>query len=284
MPYQSPPYSPNITAWAKPMWQAWVCVWGVFFPLFAAADMGLQAGVFTKDTLRFYLRPEYFIWEEYADAAGTRLLQETGARVRVGFNFASQQMTRLGDPTNWNIDVSVFNGTVQYDGATMAGIPLTTSTEYNGANATLSSEIRIADSQKLAADFILSVMGDIWSRQIVSTANATGYTENYTIVTATGGVRILPALNSKKQIAVELGLRYPIYTQEDVSVVNITLNPTPAFGYYGKLDLANLVPFKQRSVGLALTYDLIRFDQSPPAYGYIQPMSKMQLIGLQINF
>ncbi|MDH4275624.1 MAG: hypothetical protein OEW08_11335 [Gammaproteobacteria bacterium] len=260
-------------------------IFGLFFSALAHAEPQERYGADMFGAYKFYLRPEYFVWKEYMDSAAPALLTETGARIRVGLFTSSAQWMRAGSPLNWNFDLSGYMGVVDYNGQLFDGTPFQTSTNYKGITANLGTGTRLWDNSKFSSTLVVGALLDFWTRELVANA---GYVEEYVVATLRGGIKIVPTI--KMRPAIEFGVRYPMYTQESVAKFNIVLTPTPLMGFYGKLDLTNIVRFKQRTVSAALTYDLIRFDASPKVYSNVypqplfQPISTMRLVGLQIGF
>lgn len=210
---------------------------------------------------------EFFQWEEFADNGG-KILSETGPRY-----FIELKGTNRVEKHWWqDFSCRLYSGTVNYDGETMTGIPITTNTDYNGirAEAGFNYLTERRKSELTDGDWLIrfAVGVDSWRRGLQDTmAGSTpvsGYSERYIVSYATVAGQYLGS-----GWRAGLGVMAPYYVTEDVSIISgANLNPS------GQLSpFANVEFFIESRWSIMLEYETYRFAKSDVVNGYFQPKS-----------
>jgi hypothetical protein len=228
---------------------------------------------------------ESFLWEEY-DSGGGKLLDESGLR-----HFIAVEAKGWIDG-HWQSDFGgrVYSGTVEYDGQTQTGAPVTTDTDYDGMQleAGFSYFPGSASSGQGRTGIRMAVGVDTWRRNLLGNG---GYREDYT---TTYG-RIGAHYGDGGFWAFNLGAKYPFATTEGVGLKDlgfdsdVTLHPQGRFSLY-----ADLAMQFSPQWGMRLYYDSYRFAESDPepvyspvdsaTYSVWQPESRMDVLGAQLSF
>lgn len=215
-----------------------------FSPMAMATQVELGGGV------------EYYQWEEFADN-GDSLLTETGPRYFIEVKGTNRVENR------WWQDFScrLYSGTVNYDGQTMGGTPITSDTDYSGVRAEVGFNYLTRNrSEQHSGDWLVRFgLGiDSWRRGIQSTTTSggipvSGYSERYLVSYATVAGQYL---GSGWRGGV--GVVAPYYTTEEVSILpGSTLHPA------GQLSLqANVEFYLAAQWSLVLEYESYRFAKS----------------------
>lgn len=252
-------------------WKSWVgatallvCVSGE-----AAANVGIWFG------------GESFRWREY-DAAGARLLEESGPRFHVGADWRRA----FGDDKQTLLDVrgSLYLGEVDYDGqaCTLSGscTPFQTDTEYSGV------QISAIVARRFGARGGGEVFGgggiDTWLREVKGRGSVRGVEEDWTtyyLVAGGGGYWNGPSV----RVNVRVGAKYPFYTEEYPDAYDVTLEPEgrPSLFVRAQTDFLGA---SRPLWGLGFYYDTYRFDESDRERdGSVliwQPESRQEVFGL----
>ena len=247
--------------------------WGMFFSVAVMApalaeEIEIAGGV------------EYFQWQEFDDN-GDKLLEETGPRYFVEVQ-GTNDLNR-----DWQIDFGgrLYSGTVDYDGQTMSGIPVTTDTDYNGGRVEMGFTRRLASgAQGRDANWLIrfALGWDQWRRGLQDTALSdgtpvSGYVERYTATFARLGVTYL----RHGSWALGGGVKAPFNIRETVGIgaTDITLHPE------GQLSLsAQAEMFVSPAMSVTLEYDSYRFAKSDPEQGYYQPESWQDTFGAAFHY
>jgi hypothetical protein len=223
---------------------------------------------------------EYFVWEEFDDS-GRKFLDETGQRYFVDL-VGTNPISR-----DWSIDFGgrVYSATVDYDGETMSGIPVTTDTDYNGYRLELGFTHFTARRRKLeSGEWLIrfAIGTDRWRRSLQDSrlsdgTPVSGYVERYTTHYATAGA------NYRREGAWEFGFgaKAPFYTSEEVDIggSEVTLNPEGQLSLFAGMAFT-LAP----QWSIAFDYDSYRFAKSDPEEGYYQPESNQDTLGASVHF
>ena len=245
---------------------------------------------FTRGDIDVYGLAESFTWREF-DNAGAQLLKESGPRYGVGISYTQEFSNHL----TLKPRIELNGGSVDYDGQTQAGVPVSTTTDYFGIKFEVDLGNRIRPSQ----DFILEPFGGIgirsWARDIKdSTASdgtsAIGYTENWTTFYGRIGLRGEQSFGQKKNLFLMAGVKLPLYTENYINDVNIssqaiTLRPGNEPSLFAEAGV-KLDRFK-----ISAFYDSMRFRKSPivTAYsggvlmGFYQPKSSSDMLGVRVG-
>lgn len=136
----------------------------------AATEWMLQAGI------------EDFRWREFE--GGTRLLEESGTRYSLGIGLESP--VSPGSLMTFGAEGKLYFGTVDYDGQacnvlTGVCVPMASETDYDGIMVETSVSRRYPEDRGGAFEVFGAVGLDAWTREIRSTATATGGWEDWTV-------------------------------------------------------------------------------------------------------
>ncbi|HEX9020890.1 MAG TPA: hypothetical protein VF903_06475 [Nitrospirota bacterium] len=257
----------------------WVFIVLPFLLLFSsgsaiAAPLGGEAEV--------YVAAENFEWREFDDA-GNRLLRESGPRYGVGFTYYHEFLNQATVKPR----VELFGGTVDYDGATQAGVPVKTRTDYFGVKIEGDAGYTFRPSQGVSIEPFggLGLRG--WSRNIKNgtASNGTtayGYREDWSTFYLRLGVRGSAAMSAGGKLFAETGVKFPLYNENYVSQLGITLNPGNEPSLFAEAGI-EIHFFK-----ISGYYDSMRFSKSDVVYsgasGYFQPKSHADMVGVRIGY
>jgi len=231
---------------------------------------------------------ESFLWEEY-DSDGSKLLEESGLRHFIGFDADSWL------DSHWQSDFGgrVYSGTVDYDGQTQSGAPVTTDTDYDGHQFEAGFSYFPDNQNPLVANkgrsgIRMAVGVDSWRRNLQGSG---GYVENYT---TTYG-RVAAHYGGGGFWSFNLGAKYPFATSETVGLKDlgyasdVTLHPRGRFSLYADFALQF-----SRSWGMQVYYDSYRFAKSDPepvyspsdgtTYNVWQPEIRQDVLGAKLSF
>jgi len=233
---------------------------------------------------------ESFSWKEY-DNSGSRLLEEDGLRHFVAFD-ANNSIDNY-----WDSDFSgrVYSGTVDYDGQTQSGRPVSTDTDYDGFQLEAGfryypiSQNRVSLNQGRGG-IRMAVGVDTWRRKLhdatlPDNTVVLGYTEEYT---TTYG-RLAAYYGGGGRYTLNAGVKYPFVTNESVGLEalglpsDVTLHPQGRFSPYANIELQ-----LNRNWGVQLYYDSYHFAESDAetvgTATVIQPKINQQVIGGKVSF
>ncbi len=222
---------------------------------------------------------EYFQWEEFADG-GNKLLSETGPRYFIGIKGTNRVDQR------WSLDFlgRVYSGTVNYDGQTMGGTPITTDTDYNGVRSEigLSYLTRRNKSEPHRGDLLVrfSLGIDSWRRGLLDTTTSggtpvSGYTERYYVAYGTVEAQYLGG-----GWRAGVGVLAPYYVDETVSIISdYPLHPEGQLSPFANLEF-NL----SAQWSLAMEYRTYRFAKSDVNGGYYQPKSTQDTLSASLRY
>lgn len=225
---------------------------------------------------RTHCRLDIFDWGEYDGwrPVGSRLLSEKGVVFAMGgtASFPDQ---------NSRVVAELMLGRVRYDGQTMAGVPVTTDTDYTGLEVEYSYywKLRVPfwDTFRIAAG------GEIiaWSRDIKSRSGVTGYTEEWSILAGVYGVEMTRMVIGVGEFELEVFGMLPVVTIEDVPYFDLTLAPKTEFQLIRDIEAR----FRWNS-GLAAVFAVkwLTFRRSPVVRGFYQPASSMLRVGFGVEY
>jgi hypothetical protein len=231
---------------------------------------------------------EWFEWKEFNDN-GSRLLRESGPRYGIGFtyNFEFFDQHLILKPR-----IEVIGGQVDYDGATQAGVPVKTDTDYFGGKLELDLGWRFGSLKRASIEPYVGVAIRGWSRDIndATASNGTqaiGYTEEWYTAYARAGLRGDLALGEKSRLFMEAGGKFPFYNENTAKLSysglgsDVTLKPGNSPSWYAEAG------FKYRVFKMSFYYDTMRFSKSAIVwsgiYGYYQPKSDADMCGIRLG-
>lgn len=215
---------------------------------------------------------EWYQWEEFADN-GDKLLSETGPRY-----FIEVKGTNRVEHRWWqDFSCRLYSGTVNYDGQTLGGTPLTSDTDYNGIRADVGFNYLTESSRNRpgVGDWLVrfGVGVESWRRGI--RGDTGGYSERYVVSYATVAGQYLGS-----GWRAGLGVMAPYYVDEEVSTISgSTLHPL------GQLSpFANVEFFVESHWSVILGYDTYRFAKSDVVDGYFQPKSSRDIYSASVRY
>ena len=216
----------------------------------------------TSNPLRasLYGHVENFEWKEFDDD-GSRILKESGPLFGIGgsLDFDTRKgihLEGLGD---------AFFGRVDYDGATQAGDPLTSETEYAG----LLAEANVVVPLNIGPSFTVSPYGGaggrMWRRELEDSGEASGYVEYWSTFYGTLGIRAAARISAKAELYGKAAVKMPFYNQVSYDFSNIggpddvEVEPGKKAGPYAEIGvtIGNFM--------LAGFYEQMKFDKSDQA-------------------
>jgi hypothetical protein len=271
--------------------------------LLGIALLGCIADVCAAPADNFSLQvgAESFRWREFD--AGQRLLEEKGARLRLGVGWNNFQ--RTDDGVLYGVDAALHLGRVTYDGqACLVADPSqcwssASDTTYSGVELAGLGGIRFARG----FEFLGGVGLDMWLRDIRSTVDAAGHSvssarEEYLIFNSKVGAGYfhrMPTWSTHFQA----GVKYPFYAYEYAfqnSFDDLTLSPKGRASGFATLRV-DFAPQSRNPVGLIFYYDSYRFapsdieQQTINGVAYVsggntyyawQPESRQDVYGVQL--
>lgn len=240
-----------------------------------------------EGTPEVYLKMESFAWEEYGQA-GERLLKESGVLPGVGFSYHNV----LESGMTMRPRVEIFSGTVDYEGATWGGTPVSSDVDYFGFRGEFDIGVQVGD------DVIVEPFGGIgiraWDREINDSITATGtraigYKEEWRMTYMRVGLRFISPPDGAVQGHFELGAMVPLHTEntarlsEKFTAGDVTLEPD------GKTTLFAEAGFKKGHFKMSAFYEELRFGKSSPeiepisGFYLYQPRSEADMFGLRLG-
>jgi hypothetical protein len=234
----------------------------------AFADIGLTAA------------RESFRWREY-DAAGARLLEETGPRYHFGAEW--RHALRSDERLSLRLRGSLYFGDIDYDGqactiSSGSCTPFQTDADYNGVTAEGILAWRIGPIGQVFAGGGF----DSWRRDIKGRGNVSGAIENWTTFYAAAGGGAswrYPSIH----LDARAGLKLPIITDEETDF-GVSLNPKGRFSIFAELS-TDVMQGDRAVWGVGLYYDSYRFDESDrERAGSLviwQPESRQEVVGVR---
>lgn len=225
-------------------------------------------------------RLERFHWSEYAgeEPGGGSLLDETGVTHAFGYSvlFADLDM---------RLSTELLIGEVDYDGQTMAGVPVATRTEYRGIEFDAMWLKELPSSYW--DEFHLLVGGTMmtWSRDIKSTPVAQGYVEDWFAMGAAIGVAATRDMRAGGNVFFEALAYLPLLAQENIDLVSAEIEPDGRLSIFSDLSIGY---GWDNGVSLAFRLKGLSFDRSPLADSIVgpvyQPASRMTRVGLEVAY
>jgi hypothetical protein len=231
---------------------------------------------------------ESFTWQEFDDS-DARLVKESGPLFGIGLAYSHE----FEDKLTLTQKGEIFIGSVDYDGQTQTGEPVTSNVGYFG----LTLEGDLGRKFKVSRSISLEPFGGLglrwWLRDIkdgtTSTgATAYGYTEGWSTFYGRLGVRGVVDYPGGTQLFAEAGLKLPLYNENTAYLSDaglgsdVTLHPgksTSSFAEAGvQIDKFKAIIF----------YDGMRFSKSAVVdigggLGVYQPKSTADIYGVKIG-
>lgn len=244
---------------------------------------------------------EKYHWEE--NYQGAHLLDEDGVRGSIGITWSNFVEPQGG--AVYRVYGKLYGGEVDYDGATMAGVPLQSRTRYVGFQGEGLGGYRFGG--KVGGEIFSAFGLDTWQRNLQDGTDAlgnavTGYNENYLVINAKLGGSLFTRFDGWG-FTLRAGVKQPLAVWEFVDQPfiydNVTLRPSPRLSYFGSLDFV----FGTRprdAFTVSIYYDSYKFAHSKgvpltadgfqvvdgggnPLY-VLQPDSKSYVYGATFSF
>lgn len=243
-----------------------------------------------KNTIKVSAEASGFYWDEHNN--GDKLLDEKGVIYGTGVIFNGITRANPKDESDrvrltYGGELKLYFGTVDYDGHTQAGDPVTTEVDYSGL--TLEGHLGWLIKTNSPHWFVspeLALGFSAWSRDLNSTSDARGYTENWTNLYSRAGLGFIFPLNDDLQLGVSGGANIPIRVTNSVDLEG-----------YGDIDLSpeasHITPyctiaFDYKRVGVSFYYDSFFFGESNKVHKaenyFLQPESYTYKAGVQLTF
>ena len=236
----------------------------------------------TAHALELYVQVQQFTWEE-RDQNDQLLLEEEGPLFGLGLVGSS----RLGGDLTWRSRVEGFLGEVDYDGSTVLGAPVRTTTAYYG----MKGETDLRWDLAAPAAFDTGPLGGIstrgWLRRLDNSNDHNGYDEGWWMVYARAGWFAEGRRPGGWSGEAEAALRLPLYNSARYSLTgadgegNVSVEPGREITTEAALTLRR----ETWSVGLAYEdFDFGRSDPEPlPPFEIFQPSSEGRLLSLRVG-
>lgn len=242
----------------------------------AQPQFGLNAGV------------QHFAEEEFV--GGSSVVKEHGYQLNVGLTY--DNLTRVGAGFVYSVDLLGYDGRVDYEGQTLGGAPIGSTTDYQGGRADFLFGHRFADTWSgYDTDLFAGIGTDYWERDLNDTSTSggvkvRGYQERYTITYSRLGVGFYHKRGHWHQ-NLQLGFKIPLETNEVVDAFNARLKPGKQPSIFATLNLYQMVNQESRSMGVTLFYDGFRFKNSAPTSSTLgavyQPKTNIDVFGIRLT-
>ncbi|UFS71507.1 hypothetical protein LPW11_04735 [Geomonas sp. RF6] len=232
-------------------------------------------------------------WREYR--GGERLLKESGPMLGVG----SDLLLNLLDEGNLVVKAKaeMFGSVVDYTGQTQESSfsptrskrPVNTDVDYIGSRLEGDvgwrfplQSVSVEPFGGFGVRWWLRDLNDSTAYDSTGTPFlASGYTESWTSVYATAGVRGTHKSGKNLQFFLEGGVRYPFYVSNEVdvsSVGTITLRPEGQLSGIGEAGVT------YKHLRISAHYEGFYVDESPVVSGYLQPKSSSDVYGVRFGW
>lgn len=247
-----------------------------------------------KDEYNVYAHIESFVWKEFDGT--TQLLKESGPLYGVGFTYHGD----IGDESSaltLSPRIEIFGGSVDYDGQTQDGVPVSSDTGYFGFKLEFDIGGRFGTGFAIEPFVGLGIRD--WWRDIDDSVDITGrpvsgYTENWDMIYGRLGFRGGVDFSKTSRMFFEAVARVPIYNENtaylsDISFFydDVTLEPGKVVTLFAELGV-KLHVFK-----MSVFYEAMRFSESKHVFKYNtffdkvfeswQPRSEADMFGIRIG-
>ena len=246
---------------------------------FLAASGGAAPARDPKIELKIGGKAQSFTWREYKED-GAELLEETGLRQGI-----AGSMEMLTWPVGCRVELEVGGGRVNYDGETWGGDPVETDVDYSfvGLDLYLMGRIPLGLRSGCAIRIVSGLALDVWSRDLNSTGQATGYVEDWLNIEGRLGLGADLAFGPIVHLTFEAGAKVPVYTQNSPDILDgVVLKPEQAVTPFASLRLEVTHAF------IEVQYEHWKWDPSdtewdPDVGGVLQPESEAFIVALNVG-
>jgi hypothetical protein len=248
---------------------------------------GLSRVSLAADDFYLYGTVESFVWKEFADN-GSRVVKESGPLIGIGLAYSHEFEDRI----TFTPKGEIFFGSVDYDGQTQVGVPVTSTVDYFGFKFDGDLSIKYKVTQR----FSLEPFGGLglrwWIRDIkdgtTSTgAVASGYTEAWTTLYGRLGVRGGIDVSTQMMMFLETGVMLPFFNENTAYLSDaglgpdVTIHPGRQASFFAEAGL------KISRVKASLFYDSMKFSRSANVVSganiYWQPQSTADIYGVKVG-
>ncbi len=268
-----------------------------FISLFSFyAPEALAERVHLAPSIGVHIGAEYYSWEEF-DQSGSRLLRESGPREMLAFSFGNLNRRTSGLVFRWK--GRGYYGDVSYNGQTQPApsVPVRSDTEYWGGQTELTGGYRFKNVfSTYSLDLLASGGVNGWRRTIANARTSTGTfvngsTEDYRVFYFKAGAGLFHVRGHWLDY-VQAGMKRPIDTREDAHLngfaSSIIVKPRSQMSFYFSWEIDHLDRQQERTYGIMVYYDSLRFAQSPSVQfgGSVayQPQSHQDTFGVQLGY
>lgn len=220
--------------------------------------------------------PEYYYWQENAN--GMKLFDESGPRYGLELSYKNPQ----DEGWLWAGRFKFYYGSLDYNGQTMGGTPISTTSDYYGGLAELRLGYRWSWTENQYVDLMGGAGVEDWERSLNGQG---GYDENWLPLYLKAGLELSPETTG--WIAT-LGVKVPVYTVETVDMSRIgggtvTLYPGIEPSLYAEAGYQ----FTKHLSAVAF-FDSYWFAKSSPETSggvqFYQPESKSYQVGVKVGW
>ena len=264
---------------------------------FALAIAGTGHGVQAREPWNYGPRQTYmqagleqYDWKEFS-STGSILDKESGPLFTLGAGVSN--FRRIDSGPIYQAGGELYLGTLDYDGETQSGIPLTTKSDYSGVQLEGLGGYRFVRWPH-GVDLFGGGGWEYWSRSIqdalaANGSPAYGYLEQYYVLYAKLGAGFFQEFGSWSY-RIKAGGKYPFYTYEHANLGDgLSLSPGRELSGFARISV-EFGPGTRDHFGLILSYDSFRFSQSnaqlltvagAPAGLFVQPRSHRNVYAIR---
>lgn len=226
-----------------------------------------------------YARVDYFTWKEFIDSY--QVLEETGPLVSIGY---------LREGIHTRIRAELFVGDMNYEGETMAGVPLDSQTGYFGGRFDFDLLARRPTPGGFV-EFFAGLGTRAWQRDLKAGWDAEenpviSYQEDWWTVYLYGGLGISRALSPTLELYGSARAGATVFTRQHVSLDDVYLQPRA--GFHGAMEFG----LRGKHLAMAVRMEMMAWAESSAVatwsdgewWGIYQPQSEMSTIGLSLAY
>jgi hypothetical protein len=225
-----------------------------------------------------YLKSGNFTWKEYGSNS-SKLLEEYGRLYGVGIS-GKTALNEINNKLTARGRIEVFDGTIDYDGQTQAGLPAKTETDYRGNKIDSSLGWKVNVTNQLSFEPFAGLGHVRWVRKIRGTENIIGYDEIWRSFYSSIGFYSDYASRSQLKIFAEITLKIPLDNELETGLGGGTkIKPGEKKSIFSEIGIQHS-RFKA-----SVYYESMEFSKSKTdAFsGIYQPESKGRIYGLSIG-
>ena len=232
--------------------------------------------------LELYVQAQRFTWEEH-DQNGQLLLEEEGPLLGLGLVGES----RLPGELTWRSRLEGFVGEVDYDGSTVLGAPVRTTTAYYGGKGETDLRWNLATADIFDTGPLGGLSTRGWLRRLDNSQNSNGYDEGWWMVYARAGWFARWHTGPDWWLDAEAAARLPLYNSARYSLTgadgdgNVSVEPGREITTEAALTL------RRATWSIGLAYENFAFGRSDPEplppFEIFQPESKGDAWSLRVG-